>query len=203
MKTALEQTLGDKVTVKFSENLNPLIKIYGIDNDFSKEELIQDICERNNIQQDSFNIEYIYPKRKNSKCIKLRLKSDLYMKIAHEKSLHIGYQNCTNIHDDYNINQCNKCQGYNHSFVKCTKIKCSFCAGDHKSEECDNKKEKKCVNCIHANQFLIKNRKVDHEATDKINCDTYKVKVYKVINITNYPMEPAFNIINNMRNLNG
>lgn len=63
IKIALEQDLGDKAKVKFAENLDPLIKIYGIDNEFSEEELVQDICERNDIKEDSFRIEYIYPKK--------------------------------------------------------------------------------------------------------------------------------------------
>lgn len=203
IKTALEQDLGDKAKIKFAENLDPLIKIYGIDSEFSKEEMVQDICERNNIEEDSFNIEYIYPKKKNTKCVKLRIKSDLYMKIAYQKGLHIGYQNCNLIYDDYNINQCKNCQGYNHSFSKCTKVQCSYCAGDHKSETCVNKNEIKCVNCTHANRFLTKKRNTDHEATDKINCDTYKAKLSKVISTTNYPMKPAFNMVNNNSRPNG
>lgn len=203
IKMALERDLGDKAKVEFAENLDPLIKIYGIDNEFSEEELVRDICERNNIREDSFRIEYIYPKRKNTKGIKLRVKADLYVKIAQQRSLHIGYQNCNLIYDDYNINQCNKCQGYNHKFSTCSKIQCSFCADEHKSEDCKNRNKIKCVNCVRANQFLTKKRSIDHEATDKNNCDTYKAKLNKVINTTNYPIEPAFYRVDKVNHRNG
>lgn len=98
------------------------------------------------------------------------------------------------MYDNYNINRCKNCCGYNHSFKICKeKIKrpqaCFKCSGDHEASACQSE-VKLCINCISANKYLTKKRAISHAAYDISNCETYKVKWEQYVNNTNYPWKP-------------
>lgn len=85
----------------------------------------------------------------------MRVTPEMYVKVSQRRGLFVGYQNC-NYSDDYNLNQCKNCQGFNHSIAKCKHLSCKTCAGDDASEECQDKSNFKCINCTHANNYLTK-----------------------------------------------
>lgn len=191
IKSAIENDLKDIAQVEFAGKYDPLVRIYGVENDLTEDEIKQDICDRNSVESDSFKIEYIYPKKQNTRVIKLRVKPDFYLRISNQRGLYVGYQKCR-YGDDFNLNCCRMCQGYKHKFSECKEIRCVFCSGEHESQNCNKKDEKKCINCIRANQKLTKKRDVNHVASDKGNCDTYKSLWTNIVNNTDYPMRPVF-----------
>ena len=108
------------------------------------------------------------------------------------ETVFIGYQNCK-VYDDFNINRCQICCGYNHSHTKCkdkgTLQSCSKCSENHEVTTCKSE-VKKCINCINANKYLTKKRPIDHSADDINKCETYKIRWEQHVNGTNYPWKP-------------
>lgn len=194
LKASLERDLRDSAEVKFPKKTDPLVRIYGVENDLSKEELKEDIARRNGLDIDSFDIEYIYTQQnKKLRDIKVRTSANTYLRVMNQRGIYVGYQKC-GFKDDFNFNRCNKCQGFMHSFRNCNRsIKCGICAGDHSSKDCPDSNIKKCINCLKANEFLVKKRDINHAATDVRNCETYKLKWNNIVNSCNYPIRPVLN----------
>ena len=61
-------------------------------------------------------------------------------------------------YDRFWVTQCFHCQRFGHSAMSCRQKQenvapvCRFCAGSHKSSDCDKKSEPKCSNCARANE---------------------------------------------------
>lgn len=90
-------------------------------------------------------------------------------KLRHQFSLY-------KVVDNIYVRRCYKCCGFNHIAANCkNKIACSRCAGDHKYNECKERKEK-CINCMMMNEKLKMNLKINHNAWAK-ECIVYKRKV--------------------------
>lgn len=75
------------------------------------------------------------------------------------------------IYDRFFVKQCLKCLKYGHSSSKCTDDLpvCKYCSENHCSDDCKNKTQLKCKNCIY-HGF----ENISHSATDRINCNVYK-----------------------------
>ena len=191
IKDKLIKELGKDMTVEFLEKRNPLIRVFNVENDMDQDELIKDIIYRNNLETKDFTINYIYKNnRNNTRNLIMSVLPETYMKIKNSKGIYIGYER-HNFIDDFNLNRCKKCQGYNHTDKKCIREdQCSKCAGSHNSESCNVTNTIACINCIKANKFLKKKRNINHEASDIYNCETYKLKWNQVVNSTNYPVKP-------------
>ena len=94
------------------------------------------------------------PPRKVYYTVAIRVSPDIRDLVKKMKNtIHMG---CTvhNIRDRFYVRRCNRCQGFGHYEDKCAAnnhLVCGFCAKDHKSDDCpDKKKDHKhhsCINC--------------------------------------------------------
>ena len=122
----------------------------------------------------------------------MNIDPDGYTKLMNQEGIFIGYNKC-NFKNDYNLNRCRKCQGYNHNFKKWTKIEqCDICAGAHLTSNCENKDVLRCINFINANKHLTKKRSTTHAASDIYQWESYKFKWNISVNDTNFPIIPTF-----------
>lgn len=184
---------NDILTAKPKEKNNPKIRITNIISDLGKEEIIEDIIERNQLPTDSINVEHEYKQKNNNRAILAEVSADAYAKIMRNKFVFVGYQKCM-AYDDFNINMCKNCCGYNHSYKKCIEKKkrdqtCVKCAGEHESTKCKTE-IKRCINCITANKYVTKKRSIDHSADEVDKCESFKIKWEQHVSNTNYPWRP-------------
>lgn len=189
----LADKLGREFIIKQEEIQNPRLKITGIENDMTIEELEADINERNFSDTDLFcNVEHIY---KNSKTSKLNaiitLPQDAYNFIrANNYKFYIGHQ-CLKSYDDLNIMPCFNCGRVGHSGKKCrNSATCLRCAGNHQTKDCDGKLQVKCANCCYGKEKYKDDRDVHHIATDTEKCTYLKIMIKRKINNTDYPIKP-------------
>lgn len=90
--------------------------------------------------------------------------------------------------EDYNISRCKKCCAFGHTIKNCLNNKaiCSYCAGNHDSEMCNTKGNKKCINCCISNDAKKTRYNIYHHAHDFSICDIYKKLKHNVIKNTRY-----------------
>ncbi|XP_046627347.1 uncharacterized protein LOC124308572 [Neodiprion virginianus] len=190
VKSVLSEKLGSDYCV-YLEHLNlPKIKVINIENNMDRDELCEDIYNRNFLDLDgAFNIiaDYKNPMDKRSLIMELTAESYLHLKNNGFK-LYVGYQ-CCHVLDYFNFNLCYKCGRYNHSYKKCNnQVKCLKCAGDHLTTDCKSEITK-CLNYVYYNDRYHKNRPANHCATDTC-CEYLVFRLNKIINNTDYPVKP-------------
>ncbi|CAH0559467.1 unnamed protein product [Brassicogethes aeneus] len=130
---------SDIITVSSRTKDNPQLRITNMVSNADKQELEEDIIQRNQLLVGSVKILHIY-KQKNEKYGAItEVSADAYAKIMKTETAFVGYQNCK-VYDEYNINRCKKCCGYNHSYKKCQenqnrKKACLKCGAEHTLKE--------------------------------------------------------------------
>lgn len=176
------QVLSDQINNKMKDNYeiavdtlkNPRIKIVGIEESHSEEELEQIIKHQNfqNMNSD-VRVQYIMNiKKKNTYTVFAELDPKTFSETMKLGKLYIGWQRCR-VFEDINLRRCQNCNGYNHSSSKCKNGgTCTYCSGNHKVEEC-TKTEVKCINCANANLRFKLSCRTDHTADDYEKCSSY------------------------------
>lgn len=149
---------------------NPRVKIPGIQGDISAERLRTDLIDRNDIEttEEGLKVVHTYTnKRTKTNTAVLEMSCDVYKQIKKNSKIFVGWQSCA-YYDDYNVNMCYNCCGFNHSKAKCQrKPVCANCAGEHQTWDCECQSEvKKCINCIESNNKYKTNRSIDHCASN-------------------------------------
>ena len=116
---------------------------------FTDDDII-DSVERFN---DWAQVESIYRIPSTSKILKIRFKTQHMVQIALDKGIKILYQHIPkwNIEKELfvKLTPCRNCFQYNHRLKECTnekKLRCTFCATEHRQNEC-KEKQPKCINC--------------------------------------------------------
>jgi hypothetical protein len=175
----VKQKMGKKYEIRFTKQINPQIKLIGLNEILTEEEILRCLVIQNDILNgtDSLKvIKIIENKRKiNSFNIILEVTADLHERILLNGNLKIKWNRCKAI-DNVNLIKCFKCCGYNHFADKCTnEIACTKCSGNHKFSECKNDYEK-CINCLVANKNYNLNLDTDH-ASWSADCKVYQRKL--------------------------
>lgn len=166
----------------------PRIKITNIEGDIDINSLESSIISLNKINKDDFKLVYIRRNNTTNESTAIaEVKTNTYASIMKGKKLYIGWQRCP-VYDDYNVNMCYRCCGYNHNYKKCTRAAVCFkCAGAHEGKECTKDESKACNNCIWSNQKNGTKHSTQHWATDKGNCALYHKRLEQQIAHTSYP----------------
>lgn len=189
-KSVLSEKLGCEFSVELEHLKLPRIKVVNIDNDLSKEDLCEDIYNRNFLDLDgAFNVMGDYTNSVGKRTLIMEITSESYLQLKNNGfKMYIGHQRCK-VFDYFNFNLCFKCGRSNHNHKKCVNAaKCLICAGDHLTNTCTNP-VKKCLNCVYYNEKYQKNRPTDHYATDT-SCVYLAYKINTIINSTDYPIKP-------------
>lgn len=102
------------------------------------------------------------------------------------EKLYIGWQRCR-IYEDFNLSRCYKCCGYGHSAKKCANAaRCQYCAGNHDGLTCKDKDNKRCANCLLANEKYKTEKNIAHYAFEENQCESYQYLKKRVISQTDY-----------------
>lgn len=168
----------------------PRIKVINVENELEKEELCDDIYNRNFLDLDgAFNIIADYKNPTNKRTLILEVTAESYLQLKNNGfRLFIGHQSCR-VYDHFNLNLCFNCGRLNHSHKKCSnETKCLNCAGDHPTKTC-TAQVNKCLNCTYYNEKFNKSRSTDHCATDTC-CEYLAFKFNQIITTTDYPAKP-------------
>ena len=191
IQNILTEKIGNDFNVEKYELKNPRMKIVGIQNNMSNEDLENDINGRNFMGHDTkCSVIHTYPIKNNTQKIAIiDVGSTLYSLVRkNNNKIYVGHQ-CCRAYDDLNLKPCVKCGRFGHSWKKCELRCCLKCGGEHEFNEC-NVKTLKCTNCMYSNTKYAKNYDVNHMVTDTNKCEHLKFRISKYTSSTDYPIDP-------------
>lgn len=144
----LQSKLGENFEVKLQQQNKPKLKIFGISTELNKDEVENDINERNFYKfEDKCKILHIFNCANKTQGVIIEVSMKVYEHIVNNQyKVCVGYQ-CCKAYDDLNMNLGFNCAGFNHNCKKCNKtLKCTFCAGNHVAKNCSDGRQYRCVN---------------------------------------------------------
>jgi hypothetical protein len=168
--------LGQNYNVVVPKSKRPVLKIVGLTELLSEDELIEKIVAQNTFLRIDTNIDVIELKRKERKIFAaIRCDVTAYQELIKRGKINIGWDRCR-VYDYVQVLRCFKCAGFNHKAADCrNEIACAKCAGSHELTQCDSDIEK-CVNCMSANKKLNLNLDVANSVWNR-NCPVYTKKL--------------------------
>lgn len=185
LKNVAEKKLND-YNIEMTKLRNPRFKIieYKInDEDDLKTEIVEaSIREQNHFIEPMDYIKITYfklNKKSESYTVYGNCSAKLFHKIMANKKLCIGWQRYT-VFEDISVPRCFKCQGFFHKNTECPNEGfCEYCSEIHSAKECP-KKQKRCINCLKANEKYNLKHNVNHTANDK-TCPSFEhqIKIMK------------------------
>lgn len=194
-KEVLKTKLGSSYKVEIETKARPKLKIVGIDEFESPQQLECDLQQRNCPGLGgAVTVLHTYLSRKTQRYTALvEVSSEAYRGIMAEERVYVGCQRCQ-VYDDFDVGRCYHCCGYGHSAKKCTRaVACAICAGQHETKKCNEKQLLCCINCIKAKESAKDDRPTDHRADDLEACETHKIRIKRIIEATDYPFLPVVN----------
>lgn len=165
VKQMIEKNIGDKYEIELPPIRYPRVRIMRVDINFSENEIINDIINKNDLENATIKI---IKKLKHGRHglfndVIIEVDCDTFSKLDKTKKLCIGWR----IHDVSEhcyLKRCFKCCGFGHIAKECRKkTACSKCAGEHKVNECHNTSHQ-CINCITINNKHKLNLSTEHHA---------------------------------------
>ena len=98
-------------------------------------------------------VEYVYKIPTTSKLLKVRFQNQQMAQVALQKGINVLHQHIPqwSIEKELfvHLTPCRNCYRYDHRFKECKaekKVRCTYCAGDHKQNECIAN-QPCCINC--------------------------------------------------------
>lgn len=177
IKKIAYDNLGDSYEVKIPEKILPKIRVSGISEKMSNEEIVENIRRQNEfIKAGSLKVLFISDNgRYNGFSAVIEVDGDNFKNIIENQKINIGWNKCF-VNEYIHLKICYKCCGYNHKANECTRKKsCKKCAGDHDVKEC-NEQNSRCVNCISVNKRLELNFDFNHVARS-VQCKVHLRKL--------------------------
>lgn len=140
--------------MKEIQRKKPKIKIVNISEEFSKEELLEQLRSHNDCisESDEMNVIKIIKKQNNIRrdtffTTIIETNGELFDKLLRAGHVAIGWERCK-VYECVSVQRCYKCLGFNHRSNECkNETTCSKCAGNHNHTNC-HAKHQACINCI-------------------------------------------------------
>lgn len=186
IRNLTETALGEEYEVKIPKQLKPRIKIVGLTENLSEEEVLNYITKQNTfIGPNSLEVIQVKENRQKTEYIVVaEVDGNCYNMCMQNKRINIKWDRCR-VYDYINIRRCFNCSGYNHLANYCkNRMACSKCAEEHTLKECNNQEEK-CRNCIMANDRVNLGLDICHPSWSQ-DCETYKRKVNAKMKLLDY-----------------
>ena len=189
LKNEVENKLGKDYNIKIPKQRNPHIKIVGLSQELSEENVKKSIKNQNvNVgsKMKHFKI-HVMKKMKTKYFIIAEVNNEMFQEIMVENEgiLNIEWDRCS-VYEYFNVVRCFKCGRYNHKVQECkatqTCLKCG--ESNHKSNECTNVKLT-CINCKESNEKLHLKLNTDHSVYDG-SCSVFQRIVESIKRKTNY-----------------
>lgn len=174
-KLAMEK-MGVNYEVKLTELKKPKIKIIGMSEELTHEEIVTKLKAQNEfLKSAEITVVHKYVGLKGYHTAVLEVEGDTFSKLLDAGRVFIDFDSCRII-EDLHVMRCFKCGEYYHKGKECqNKIACQKCGLEHDTATC-NSTFIKCVNCIKAVTTYKVTLDVNHTAYDK-NCPMYKRKM--------------------------
>lgn len=174
LEKEVQSQMGKDFKIQRVEKKKPRIKLIGIEDGLSKEEVKAALLNQNSfLDRETAEIEVLLIKKMKSKCMAIiEVDKNTFAKTIAENKVKIGWSLCP-VFEHINILRCFKCLGYGHKADICTNnVTCGKCGEhDHCAKNCSNTFIK-CVNCAIANKKLGLSLNEEHTAVD-FNCPVY------------------------------
>lgn len=176
------EKLGSEYDVSTPSGMNPRVKVIGLSEELSNEQIINYIRTQNDCVSDSAELKFIKleeskninKKYRKFNCI-VEMDGTTYSKCMEQGKLNIKWDRCY-IVEAVQVTRCFNCSGFNHVADNCTKPKvCPKCAEEHNINQCQSTVEK-CVNCINSNLNLHLNLDTNHAVWSR-DCQVYQRKL--------------------------
>ncbi|CAH1991997.1 unnamed protein product [Acanthoscelides obtectus] len=180
------QHLSDEYEVREIKRNNPRLKIVGISESMSLDELHSNLIAQNIVLKNSSECKVLklWPTKKSPGVFQAIVDVDntTYLKLLERGHVLVNFDSCK-VYDAVDLKVCFKCCGLNHyaKFCKSDRQVCVKCSQPHMISEC-SEQVLKCNNCVNARY-----PDVHHAAWDSSKCKFYKDKLieYKKILLGN------------------
>ena len=181
LKTAVEIAKQD-ITMSSPKTKFIPINIVGLTKSRKEDEIIPLIVNQNDYIKSFAAVNKIDDHIRVNAVKPLRNKPDVYQVFAsvspilregishHNNKVIIGLKSCK-VYDKSLTRRCNNCQNLGHFVKDCPNSEepcCGHCSGNHRSDNCGNKEQMKCINCVRNKEI-----KTDHSAFD-YKCPAFK-----------------------------
>jgi len=183
------EKMGEKYVVKIPQEIKPSVKIVGLNEKYTFEEIENKIKTQNEyIFHENAKIKVTYVneiknkiKNQTNYTIYADVDGKTYQKMLQEQKINIGWDRC-HVYDNLNIMRCFKCQGYSHKAIDCkNQQSCSKCAKQHDVKDCTGVEVLRCINCIMTNKRLGLKLNTNHSVLNK-ECPIYRRKLEAKMN---------------------
>ena len=178
-KKIAQEKLADSYIIKEVKGIYPRVKIVGITEKYSSEDLEEILDHVIRINSDIFDPNSVckvlkfWPTKKKPDVYQAILQVDKisYDRLISSGGLFVGYDYCYTF-DAVELNRCFNCNSLGHSSYVCTqKICCPRCSGDHNVKNC-TAANLKCINCVKSAEKDKTTLDTGHAAWDT-RCPTY------------------------------
>lgn len=174
-ETALEK-MGSNYEVQLTELKKPKIKIVGMSDELSGDEIVQRIKSQNSVVKDGdMKVVHQYVGFKGYYSAVLEVDGKTFSNLLDAGRVFIDFDSCR-VMEDLHVMRCYKCCQYYHKGNECkNKMACQKCGEEHETEKCTNT-TLQCVNCKVAVETFSLQLDVNHAAYDR-SCPMFKRKV--------------------------
>lgn len=178
-KEAIEK-MGDSYSLKTEKKRNPRIKIIGLEENYTKEELALCIRSQNNGIAENSKIDVIVIRKMKTKYFAIvEVDQDSFKSIMDSGVILIDLSVCS-VFEHIDILRCFRCTGYHHTNKNCTNqnsfcIKCGL--KGHSANNCEtDEKYFCCPNCFEANEKYKLHFMINHGPFNR-ECEIFKKKI--------------------------
>lgn len=152
---AATKMLSEKYDISVQKPLKPRIKIFGISEDFTAEEILTKIRKQNNLPESSdvkiVKLQKAKSRKSNPVDAVLEVDAKSFDYLIKLERVNIGWNRCRAM-EMVNVLRCYNCSAYGHKASSCSNsVCCPRCSGDHNADECEAEYEK-CANCERLNK---------------------------------------------------
>lgn len=172
--------LGDKYDVHVPKKRLPKIKIMGISEKLTSEEIATKAVNQNLYIKEESHMKVfavVKQRRSNRYIAYAEVDPDTYKRAVQEETINIGWDRCK-VFDALNVTRCYNCNGFNHKAKECRSSQsCPRCGKNHDINDCKaTETEIQCINCKTAMDKLKIKLDVGHCAWSA-ECSVYKRKL--------------------------
>ena len=202
-KNTLQTDFNVSVSDKKPPIIQPRLKINHLAHELSsleKDELRTKIMSKNevlkNATESEFNITFI---EKNLHYAVAKVSPEIFQTLKRNGRIYIDLRSFQ-VTEHFHVVQCYKCQSYGHNSQSCNaeNVTCLYCGRNHRSNLCQNKKNKdahNCANCKNGLNPKIKSKSNTHSSTSK-SCPIYIREIEKLKENTCYDQNTYLNAKN-------
>lgn len=179
LKDMAEEKLSATYDVHVLKSAHPQIRIVGMCNQYSDNELKTYLTKQNPyIFSDNSDVSIVrtWSTRKNKKIYQALLRVDLrtFNAALSRKHVIVCFDSCS-VFEAFDIPRCFNCNGFFHTKKNCrNKTSCPLCSEEHEVKNCPANSNLKCVNCEQLKQAQKVDLITEHAAWDHDNCFAYK-----------------------------